>query len=536
MINLQIQRKLRICLLLSGLVLGATGSPPVFASDLSKFLNQLFAQEQQRQPTSLELNRYSEVYRQQGALEAYITFYSTDDYFISQGQRNLQVYVTRLYQAFLGRNPRPDELRFWVFQFQQPGWNRKELVRQFCQANHVTQLPSYAPSQPTFQVPGRVREISSELISRIDMLIVLVRGELGESRLGRRVVAQAQKLLSIAKQAEPIVLDAGSTFAQKKIVIDNLESNLQDLERVYYQIPGATSHSQPTLQQISQLFTALKLAVLGSPQRPPGTQRPPIPSRPPRPPVQVPEVRSLLESSRDLVRLLQRYQSLTPYYNSLFRDAQGLNVQVESVDRMIRQQQARSQIRNALAQVQSQANSISPKMRQVDNGIRNAWWNVQDQLRRALAVYGLSNNVPANPSQPVIVDRPSWGQLPYQPTPTRPARPNRNLVRRIDELTPRVDAYIDALRPMARRNGEVRRVVSNLRDLSHSALELRQKASENAPGRQVANALDSLISQYELTERAVTRMVATDASLNSPLFYQIGSTVEQIRREARSAQ
>ena len=141
-------RPLLSCAVFGSICMGILAE--AYGSDLSDFLHSVFDEQQQRRPSGAELNYHANLTRQQGPLENYIVLCGSDDYFVNQAQRNLETYVARLYQVFLGRNPRPDELRYWVIQFQQSRVDRREMVRRFCRASGVTQLPSSLPTQPAF--------------------------------------------------------------------------------------------------------------------------------------------------------------------------------------------------------------------------------------------------------------------------------------------------------------------------------------------------------------------------------------------------
>ncbi len=139
------QCHLRFALVIATVALFARSSL-VSGSDLSKFLHSVFDDHHQRSPNGTEMYYHANLSRNNGPLESYIALVSSNDFFVNQCQRNTQVYVTRLYQIFLNRDPFPDELRFWVNQYYAGGENRGNLVRQFCQANNIYSVPG--PPQP----------------------------------------------------------------------------------------------------------------------------------------------------------------------------------------------------------------------------------------------------------------------------------------------------------------------------------------------------------------------------------------------------
>ena len=228
------------------------------ASDFSKFLHSAFDRTYQRSPSGTEFDYHANLGRKQGPLENYIAIYGSDEYFVNRAQRNYNFYVQQLFQTFLGRSPRQDELRYWVVQFQRSGVNRRDMVRRFCQANSVTQLPCLLPTQPVFTPPATVTAIASELVSRASLFVSLVQTEVGYSRYGRQVVQQGRQFASVAEQYRQTVVNTGSTRQQVQVAVDNLERSLRAVEGQFYRVSGASPHSQNVLQQLSLLVRAAR--------------------------------------------------------------------------------------------------------------------------------------------------------------------------------------------------------------------------------------------------------------------------------------
>ena len=428
-------------------------------SDLSEFLHNVFEDKYQRSPTGTDLNYHASLTRNQGPLENYIAIFGSDEYFVNRAQRNYDVYVTQLYQTFLGRNPRQDELRYWVVQFQRAGVNRREMVRRFCQANLVTQLPSNLPSPPTFRPPATAPAIGAELVSRANLFVSFVQNEVGYSSYGQQVVRQGRQFAAVAEQYRQVVANPRSTRQQVRIAIDNLERSLQTLESQFHRVSGASPHSQSILQQLSQLVSAARTTPIG------------LPEQPIAPPVTAPgyaELIVLRDAVRQFAYTVQAWQYRGPDYANLYRDVQGLLVQVEAVELMVRQSQSRYEIRRAMRNVITQADHTSSNISRVDMSLQQTWWKVQVQLRQASQAMGLRSTNPVQPSYPVIVNRPSWSQLPFQPVPRRPSLRNQQTIRIADELTNKIDAYIASLNSIWPSNVNANKLIGSLQNLKHS--------------------------------------------------------------------
>ena len=176
-------------------------------SDFSELMHKFFENEAGRQPTGPELSYHANLARQQGPLENYVALYASDDYFVNRCQQNYEVYVTNLYRTFLVRDPRPDEVRFWVYQFMQSGGIRTDTLRRFLQANHVTQLQGFPPQQqpPAYRPPTTGREIAAELVTQTALFTQTAEQDLGGTWYGRSLTGQAAKLQTVAAQYRDVV-------------------------------------------------------------------------------------------------------------------------------------------------------------------------------------------------------------------------------------------------------------------------------------------------------------------------------------------
>jgi hypothetical protein len=340
------------------------------------------------------------------------------------------------------------------------------------------------------------------------------------------VVQQGQQLLSVADQYRQVVASGDVTGQQARIAADNLERSLQDLERDFYRVSGASTHSQRVLQQISQLVTAARSAPLGRPSQP--INRPPVPSWP-----GYSDVSGLREAVRQFAYGLQRYQHLGPEYANLSRDVQGLMVQIESLDLMIRQGQSRSRVQDAMQSVLKQSDRISSDVRRVDLRTQRGWWDLQVQVDQAARALGIRGRNEVVPSDPVIINRPAWSGMPYQPAGRVPSRTNEAAVQVADELAAKLDEYTDSLRSVRGRPANVNRLIGSLQDLKHAALIFRHVAASGASGNRLTKAADAFMDQYQRTAADYTRVVADDSTLNSPVFYHIGELSQRLSYAAR---
>jgi hypothetical protein len=417
-------------------------------------------------------------------------------------------------------------MRYWVIQFQQSRIDRREMVRRFCRANGVTQLPNVLPTQPTFFVPRTAAEIASELVAHVELFVGLLQSEIGYSSYGRTVIQEGQRLLAVTQQYYQVLQSNTSTREQMNIAADNVERTLQQLEAEFHRVPGVSPQSQRVLQQVSQLVAAAQSVF-------PSRLQQPIALRPPSADPGYEQVVALLNTARQFAYGLQAFQSQGPWYGNLSRDVQGLLTQIEAVDLMVRQGQSRSRTRSAMQDVVRQSDRIAEEMRRADLSIQQGWWNLRSQVQQTANVFGIRGSNELEPTNPVIIQRPAWSQLPYQPPVAVHSRRDRDSIRVADELVASLDDYIGSLRSLPERTGGRNQLIGSLQDLRHAALSLRQQAAAGRSANALARASDDVMEQYQRTAADYTRIVAANSTLNSPAFYRIGELCQKLRYAAR---
>ena len=200
---------------------------------------------------------------------------------------------------------------------------------------------------------------------------------------------------------------------------------------------------------------------------------------------------------------------------------------------MVRQGQTLSRTRSAMQNVVAQSDRIAAEMRRADLSIQQGWWNLRYQVQQTASVFGIGGRNQVEPTNPVILQRPAWSQLPYQPPVAVPSRRDQEAVLVADQLVAIVDDYIDSLRTLPGRTSARNQLVGSLQDLRHAVLTLRQQAASGRSANALTRSSDDVMRQYQRTAADYTGIVAANATLNSPLFYQIGELCQKLQYAAR---
>jgi len=494
---------------------------------LSKFLHAVFEDQQGRPPTGAEVNYYSNVSRTDGPLESLSRMVSSDDYFYGQCQQKPDLYVTRLYEIFLRREPTFEEQRYWVSRRPSGGSDaRLAFVRQFCQANNlVDYVPTVTGMVPLPSRPAGTRsELARQLETKASQLNSLVQSELGGTYLGRDLSRQAAVLASVSTQYRETVESPESTSQQVAIASNNVARALQEVQVTFRSVPGASPACQSILWEISQLEAAAELSAKAT-----------VPSSSVTSPVEV-EAGQLLSLLRQFASVLSRYQQQGAFYVNLSRDVDALAVQAESLQLLARQGAGDRDVKRIATSLLTQARDVARQMSQTDIRLQQSWWNIQHELDQLAVAIGCAGDLYVTTDHPVILNHPAWSGFPVQPSPGYQASAdNRQIISYADHLLAQIDNYVLSLRPVAARNGDAGAMINQTLNLRNAVLVLRQQAATGAWGTQLQSASREAVRLYAAASPTFLKLVGQDPSLNSPVWAQIGELAYKIDKELGGA-
>lgn len=499
------------------------------ASEFSAFLREVLKQQSGRQPTGVEINQYSNIYRTDGPLESLIRMLASDDYFVTQCQRRADLYVTRLYEILLRREPREDELRTWTPRVPfGSSVQRLDFVRQFCQANGLNYyIPAptstFNPSQPVSPATS-VSAAARALVAKTGELNATIQRELGATFFGRDLLNRSASLTAAATQYRDTVESQRSTPQQIAIAADNVSLAISALEESFRAIPGASATCQRAMWEVSQVAESIRVTAVGSAPNVPPIQKSPVQA----------EAEQLIAVSRQFADVVSQYQQQNPNYAGLYQSAFGLVTQAEELLRLARFNAPQADLQRSVNGILTQTRTLARATASTDAYLQRVWWNVQHEVDALAIAAGSGGDFYVAPDQPMIINHPGWGGLPAQPNPGyQLSRENDQIVRASDELIALLDNYVNSLRPLVGRNSVAGQMIQDVLNMRNQLLALRQQASIGAYGAALQYPSRELVRQYrEVASRSFVRMVSVDASLNSPTWAEIGQRAAEIDRIA----
>jgi hypothetical protein len=214
----------------------------------------------------------------------------------------------------------------------------------------------------------------------------------------------------------------------------------------------------------------------------------------------------------------------------LYRDVNGMYVQIESLRQLARTAGGRNDVQRVVNSILSQSREVAGQVNQADIGLQQGWWNIQHELDRLAVAAGCGGDLYVTSAHPVVINRPAWNGFPAQLSPGYQASAvNRQVITLADQLDAVLENYVDSLRPVAGRNREAAQMIDQTLDLRHDVLVLRQQAAAGQLGNQLRRTSGDVIRQYrDVASQTFLKMVGQDATLNSPAWQQIGELAYQI--------
>jgi hypothetical protein len=497
---------------------------PVVGSDLSQFLHSVFENQYGRPPSGTESNYYANISRTDGPLESLMSMVASDDYFLRLCQGKPDMYVTRMYETFLQRDPTGDERQYWTSRVPRGSSNtRLAFVREFCR---VSNLVYYAPSTTQYQsVPARPAASQSEtantLAAKAAQLNSQIQVELGGTRFGQDLLLKSALLSSACIQYRDAVDSPQSTRDQIAIAAVSVERALQGVEGTFRTIPGVSVNCQVLLRDVSDLAASTGRYV--------GTTSPP--SAATRSAMEL-EADHFLVTARQFASAVLPYRQQNASYATIYRDATGLVVQAESLQQLASTGAGQRDLQRITTAILNQARQISGYINQTNVRVQQGWWNVQHELEQLAATAGCGGDIYTSTDQPVIISHPAWAGLPVQPVPSyQSSNVSRRLISLADQLVDQIEKYVDSLRPIAPRIAEGSRMIDQSLDLRNQILVLRQHAATGGGRMQLQNDSRDALRQYrDVASPTFLKLVGLDPSLNSPMWVQIGQSVFEIDR------
>jgi hypothetical protein len=379
----------------------------------------------------------------------------------------------------------------------------------------------------TSPVPsGTLPALSRQLFAEAQQLVPAVRYELAGTVQGQRSEMVANALIGAA-QALDFAIGSGTVDPGRTLpALASVDQAFSRLQAELNNPPGTAPQSAWIVRRIDRLVFELRRAMPGigpsfgsQPGLPPG-------------PAQIEQLADSLEANLGfLINSIRSDPGLTYAFDRLARDLESVAAQVVQFHDLVRRGGALGQLQAADLAIRNQVRQIGVVMEGAGPPVRvlQVWRAVaatSDQLGDAL---GLSRDYLIDPNQPVIINRPAYGQLPWTIVPTTSAPPTGALVPLIDQALGETNGFLAALLPNLLRIPEGPGFQADARALIGDLLGFRQAIASGALGPPLFEAARRVDATYRRLLDRTNRIARGQVGPNIARVYRIGTVIDQIR-------
>jgi hypothetical protein len=132
---------------------------------------------------------------------------------------------------------------------------------------------------------------------------------------------------------------------------------------------------------------------------------------------------------------------------------------------------------------------------------------------------------------PAVIDRPSYGGLPWEVTPTETQTSLDTLLEPTDSALADVEGFLAGLEVVFISGSDVPRLQSAARELQSSLLAFRQEVQRGATSRRLETALIDVEDAWAETETLARQVAARRTLPNARRLERAGSAIEELRNQ-----
>jgi hypothetical protein len=463
-----------------------------------------------RPPDSAEVNQWVQKLEQGWSmLDVQAGILGSEEFF-RRHDRDPARFITALYTEVAGMPPRPDDVRYWLSWLQQANGDRQAVARRSIAALRL-QL------QPNPTIPARMPDVVERMAAETRQARLDGELELAGTAQGRQVSLRTNALVDYGQRLRELLQQRGYTTDQVRDALDRVEEADNAVAAALAEPPGTAPHCLAAAQRVANLVAAARATL-------PTPAPAPVLTTPPRVTTTVMAfdteralrlMRPVLRDNQEVVHLLRSLPDQNSAFQGLARDADVFTAQLDSFRAQLRLGDPLPALQTSFQALRRQERRIGQVLAAITapGTLRNAWWQVEQDLAPVTAALGLGPEVPAPPKEAVLTTRPDLTNL-TQPKPGPAARPT-TVVGQADAAATEVDAFLATLNPFVLANPAVPRLQVAARNLRNDLVRLRQSAAGGAQqdlaGRyvDVSRSFEQARRQWEAAARTLPPAEAT---------------------------
>ncbi len=508
-------------LLALGCWLWLLGSLSAQVYNSSDHVRNLYRKYLDREPTSNELTQWVWSFQKGLSLsDAQATFLSSDDYYSRRG-RNPNSFVSGLYAEILNRAPSANEASQWVRSLNANRGDRAKLVREFLQA--AQQESSAATALPA----GESSQRQGQLVATARVLRNSIEQELGGTHQGRQLAVMSRNLVNASRSLELAPQTPPATYQQ---ALDDVQAAFGAVAGEMAQLHFSAPTSSTYLTQFEQI-----LATLGSTASRP-TPLPPA-NRPPSGGIEAQLYNQLVQTSTTLladtnqaVYLLRNSAGQNSAQTQLLRDVEFFYSQATALHQTLQEGMPKHEVRHGVLRLRALSQGVSRTMQTTSQigWVAQRWDIVSRDLQQLGELVGVSLGPTIDPGQPVLLNAPTYYQLPYQVQRPTTAQLSSQAIPLTDQAMAHVDALVVGFNRFLPLSPRVPALQAQARTLRMSLGQFRQELAGGSSAEQLKLQLSQINQSLQALNATWTRTVQERQLTNAPDLSDIAGSIQSL--------
>ncbi len=481
-----------------------------------------------REPTQTELTQWVWSFQKGMALsEAQATFLASDAYF-NRYARSGSSFISGMFTDVLGRAPTSVESLQWLHRLNSSQGDRAKLVREFLLAVQG-QVPQSRPSAATTPPPPAPRQ-PDQLVPIAGLLHNSIEQELGGTGQGRQLSMMSRNLINASRSLE----NAGTTgTVVYRQALSDVQTALTAVEKQLSQLHFTAQDSSNYLNRFKSVYEGLggtvpDLAAL--PQAPPKLSPNQIDST-----LYAAYLQLSTSMLSDLQQLMLLFNSTTvqdAQSSQLVRDIEFFRAQTTAVHQTLAVGQDKQDLRHEVLELRALAEGITQRMRQSGRVGRVAqrWQLVQEDVAEIGKLVGVSVGPTIDPGQPVLLNLPTYHQLPYQVQRPTPAQMSSEAIPITDQAIAHLDAFVAGFNRFLHLSPRVPALQAQARQLRVMFGQLRQELANGSPPELITAQLNQIDQALRAVSNLWVRTVQERQLTNTPDLNGITGALQNLKR------
>ena len=478
-----------------------------------QFIIHMYQEYYQRKPIESEIQNWMQYIRKGDSLkELHASFIGSEEYF-RKHNRNESSWLNGVFASVLNRNPQSSEFNYWMRRLAQLNGDRRGMAKEFLRTHSESTSAGSGNWQPDNNLPDQLVNGATQLLQNVNREFTGFSGSV--------LRLQANNLLQVTQQARSILNNNSARASEKRLALNNVNVAIQGLNSQFQQVSGG-SNSRYYLDQINRTYRQLANDLpsggnTGGPNypsyNPPGNQGRRLTRE---------EVRTYSRLNNSTISMLRQANSMirdiarNDYrYVQLNNDTGYLLTEFQNIGNNIYQGYPKAKLQRQLGVCEKHIRNISQRINTsvVDVRVSQTWYlfnKAYNQMAREVGVIEANNPEGGNSGGDS-----NWDRL-------------QAILQQIDQSIAICDQLIQRYAPFYYRGGAYARMVSNLRNLQSSLVQLRTDLSQNRGNNVFRNDLQKINQQYTYLQQSIGELGTGRSTLNANEFSGLTNKLREI--------